>query len=201
MKRLTLICVLVLLTLGVIWHTVSARMSVVTVGGGVPAVDGCSGSYGNQLTTDLGALGDGSSSECFVRQITGACNGNIASISVRMNYFGTSVGYRYHMVLYSDSAGAPSSLLGTISSTASGDTNGPAWNTESGSIATGATTFWAGVCKEATASIDYSSTSGGATRTEYNCSSAYNNPPATWGTGCTTDGDYNAYNLEIYISY
>jgi hypothetical protein len=195
MKKIILVVLLCLIP-----FLCDAQQIIVTkkkAGGG-----GCSGSYGNQATIDAGSIGDGSSSECFVTQVTGACDGNTASVSIRWNDLDPSTAtLRGRVVVYSDVAGAPSSLLGSAEVTGAAINATPTTRTTPLVVATNATTFWVGACKEALSSVVYSSTTGGTTRTVYNCSSAYSSPPETWGANCTVDNDYNAWNLEQFVTY
>lgn len=160
---------------------------------------GCSGTYGNTTDSETG-IGEGSTSSCIVKQITGVCNGNTASITARMSYFGSSTNHRYSYVIYSDNEGEPNSLLGHVHGTSS-DNSGPADQVENIVEETGATTIWVGVCMETNVMVMYTSTTGGVARAGYNCSFTYDAPPATWNTGCTNDNDYNAYNFEIAVTF
>jgi hypothetical protein len=163
------------------------------------AGSGCSGTYGNTTDSATG-IGEGSS-QIMVKKITGACNGTIASITGRMTYFSaTDVNYRYSFVIYSDSGGEPSTLLGHVHGTAAMN-NGPADQLEAIAVATGATTFWIGASAEGVVGFTYTATTGGTSRWLYNCASAWDAPPATWGTGCTNDTDYINYNIEFAVTY
>ncbi len=155
----------------------------------------CSGNKGNIAEDNLWTDGG---ERCFITKITGGCNATSISMSAFIKYGGADVpGYNFTYVVYSDNAGEPNTLLGyKVNTTAY--SNSLVWHTDTIAVATGATTFWIGVCLEAAASPVFSgsSTTGGTTK--YLALADHTNPPATWDTV----NDHNeTEQCSIYITF
>lgn len=163
-------------------------------------VAGCSGNYGNTGTTNGTAPSDGGGS-CYVKQITGVCATTTTSVTMRLNDYGTIAGYRYTLVAYADSAGEPAERIAYTPGTQGGSaTGGPEQATQIWAFTPAGSTVWVGLCAEGNTRMSSSSDTGGNNRTRMSVSD-YSAPAATWTGMGSNDSDYNAYNLEAYVTY
>jgi hypothetical protein len=177
-----------------------AGMVTMLCGGTPVAAAGCSGSYGNQSATNAGLFGTGTTNEILIK-VTGACNGAIASITPTFNdLIPDSADNRASVVIRADSGGAPGALIASAVVTGA-SISSPTARTTTITANTGATTYWIGVYAEQWVTLEHSGTTGGTTAVAYNCSAAYNAPPATFGSGCSIDHDEDAYQFKVYVTH
>lgn len=158
----------------------------------------CTGNYGNELTTDAGATGEGSA-QLGLTLIDTCAGGTTASISVRTSSMTDQAGYRAYLCLYANNSGTPGAQLGCCAYTGS---NLVAYGTatQSCAVSTPAATAFVGISAEAAVNFAYSATTGGTSYWRYNVTNyaAPNDPASSSGT---LDGDYNAYAFEAYVTY
>jgi len=163
-----------------------------------------SGNYGNTATSDGTNIAEGGCT-LYLLRVQLPDTGTSSSITARLSYYSASgeEPWDYAFVIYADSSGEPGSLLAHVHGT---------HTDESGTVASVTETieynfsssgyYWIGVFGQGLGPQPYASSTSGATARYYmNCTWSETDPPATGSTAGTEDTPWNAYNMEVYITF
>ena len=186
MKRILILTILLMSSLA--WA--GSTTVVVGQGGGGEA---CSGTHGNNATSDAGYVAP-AADVMLVRQFVITCTGTPATINYRNKYGNGNVKF----LIYSDSGSEPSTNLYTSAGQAIGNPQSNTTITDSScdyELTPG--TYYIGVVADVGNRVYYSSATGG-TAWNVMSSGSYTTPPASWPTA-TDEG--RVEELEIWLTF